>query len=216
MLSHFPDPDMPDYRDMRLLEESRVIPEAVIESYDLQNASITAMETGSYNIHFKVVSQSDSSEPDELFDLRRSNRPSQPGNLTYESEILIHLRERGFDLAPEIVPTAKGEPNLWFDDTGWTLFRWMGDGPGTHKQALTEAGSKSAAHTLAAFHVACENFTPTAKRGDWPVFTPPTVDHQTWLLRAESLAEHYDASIEGGAEDLRQMARRSADELATM
>jgi hypothetical protein len=112
MLSHFPDPDMPDYRDMRLLEESRVIPEAVIESYDLQNASITAMETGSYNIHFKVVSQSDSSEPDELFDLRRSNRPSQPGNLTYESEILIHLREHGFDLAPEIVPTAKGEPNL--------------------------------------------------------------------------------------------------------
>jgi Ser/Thr protein kinase RdoA (MazF antagonist) len=210
MLSHFPDPDMPDYSDIRLRENARFVPDAVAAEYDLENATITPMDTGSYNIHFRVDLNG------ELFDLRKSNRPSAPGNLDYESEILIHLRKQDFNLAPEIVPNQNGESNTWHDDIGWTLFRWLGDGPGTHKLVINETGVRSAAQTLAKFHDVSKDFVPTASRANWPIFTVPTINPATWLIRAESLADHYRESIDGGAEDLRQLARRSAEELETV
>ncbi len=73
---HFPDPDMPDHIDVRLRDDARLVPAEVIDSYGLRNASITPMDTGSYNIHFKVEFER------ALFDLRKSNRPSEPENLT--------------------------------------------------------------------------------------------------------------------------------------
>jgi len=214
--NHFPDPDMPDHRDARSREGARVVPRAVVSAYGLGDATIAALDTGSYNIHFRVE------RAGELFDLRRSNRPNSPGNLGYEAAILVHIRQNGFDLAPEIVPARSGESNVWLDGAGWTLFRWMGDGPGTYRQTASTAKTLAAARVLARFHTVCRDFVPGARRGDWPVFTLPTVDPQTWLKRAESLAdvlgEHLAGSGEaaGAAEDLRHKARQSAAELASI
>ena len=208
--NHFPDPDMPDYKDARLQEGVRLVPRAVINAYGLGDATISTLDTGSYNIHFKVE------RAGELFDLRRSNRPSAPGNLAYESALLVHLRQNRFDLAPEIVPADSGELNLWLDGVGWTLFRWMGNGPGTHRQTANTARTLAAARVLARFHTVCKDFVLDDRRGDWPVFTLPTVDPLTWLRRAESLADELDEQSAGGGEDLRIMARRSAAELASV
>lgn len=209
---------MPGHRDARLREDVRVVPRAVINSYGLGEATVSALDTGSYNIHFRVERAGVS------FDLRRSNRPSDPGNLEYESAILVHLRQNGFDLAPEIVPAVSGESNLWIDGAGWTLFRWMGDGPGIHRQTASAARTRAAARVLAQFHTVCKNFVPDARRGDWPVFTLPSIDPKTWLKRAESLAEHLagDREFTGakelpvGGQDLRLMAKRSSVELASI
>ncbi len=203
---------MPGHRDVRLRTGARVVPESVIEAYGLRGASVVALDTGSYNIHFRVE------RAGELFDLRRSNRPSAPGNLKYESAILRHLRQNGFDLAPEIVPAVSGESNLWIDGAGWTLFRWMGDGPGTHQQTASAARTEAAARVLAEFHTVCGDFVPDAQRGDWPVFTLPTIDPPTWLKRAESLADEYDGLNDSAYEgqDLRRMAKRSSVELASI
>jgi Ser/Thr protein kinase RdoA (MazF antagonist) len=203
---------MPDYRDVRLRDGAREVPVPVVKALGLSGATITALETGSYNIHFRVE------RAGELFDLRRSNRPNNPGSLVYESAILRHLRQNGFDLAPEIVPAVSGESNLWIDGAGWTLFRWMGDGPGTHSQTASAARTRAAARVLAQFHTVCKNFVPDARRGDWPVFTLPTVDPQTWLKRAESLVDEYDGVNDSafGGQDLRLMAKRSSVELASI
>ena len=220
--NHFPDPDMPDYKDARLQEGVRLVPRAVINAYGLGDATISTLDTGSYNIHFKVE------RAGELFDLRRSNRPSAPGNLAYESAVLVHLRQNRFDLAPEIIPAGSGESNVWIDGAGWTLFRWMGDGPGMHRQTANNARTLAGARVLTRFHTVCRDFVPDAQRGDWPIFTLPTVDPQKWLKRAESLADALDEQQAGergldGAgeladeiEDLRPMARRSAAELASV
>jgi Ser/Thr protein kinase RdoA (MazF antagonist) len=204
-LSHFPDPDMPDYSDVRLREDARTVPDEVLDLYDLSGSSVVALETGSYNIHFRIESGG------KTFDLRKSNRPSAPGNLDYEAEILIHLKSRGFDLAPEIVPSTQGDSNVWIDDTGWTLFRWMGDGP-TGAATGSIAKARAAARVLVDIHALGEGFSPTAMRGNWPIFTLPNVDPDSWLRRAESLAEHLD----GEGEDLREMARESAQELRSI
>ena len=210
--NHFPDPDMPDHRDIRLRKAARVVPEAVVGAYGLAGAIITPLDTGSYNIHFRIE------RAGESFDLRKSNRPATPGNLAYEAEILLHLRQRGFDLAPEIVPAGSGESNLWIDDTGWTLFRWMGDGPGMNRQTANAARATAAARTLAHFHRICEDFVPVAQRGNWPVFTLPTIDPETWLKRAESLAGKYDVDddLAHGGPELRRLAKRSSVELASV
>ncbi len=213
---------MPGHRDARLREGARVVPWAVVNSYGLGKATISALDTGSYNIHFKVE------RAGVLFDLRRSNRPNNPGSLAYESAILRHLRQNGFDLAPEIVPTVSGESNMWIDGAGWTLFRWMGDGPGSNRQTASAARTRAAARVLAEFHTVCGDFVPDAQRGDWPVFTLPTIDPKTWLKRAESLADALAEQLAGakeltgarvlpeGGEDLRLMAKRSSVELASI
>jgi len=99
------------------LDNARVVHDDVIDAYGLNNAVITAVDIGSYNIHFKIESEG------ERFDLRKSNRPSQIGNLDYESEILNHLRTKGFTLVPEVVATKSGAYNLWVDGRGWILFK---------------------------------------------------------------------------------------------
>jgi Ser/Thr protein kinase RdoA (MazF antagonist) len=215
-LSHFPDPDMHDYRDARLQEDVWVVPDSVIEAYELDDAAISDLDTGSYNIHFRVE------RAGELFDLRRSNRPNSPGNLGYEAAILVHLRQSGFDLAPEIVPALTGEPNVWLEGAGWTLFRWMGDGPKINRQTANPTRTLAAARALARLHVICKDFVPDGQRGDWPIFTLPTVDPNLWLHRAESLADLLDEHAvdsgepHGRGEQLRVMSRQSASELATV
>jgi hypothetical protein len=111
-LTHFPDPDMPDYRDIRLRDDARTVPPSIVQAYQLDGANITALETGSYNVHFKIEHE------DQAYDVRKSNRPNNAGNLEYEAEVLNHLEKNGFALAPKIVPEASGKPNLWIDDTG--------------------------------------------------------------------------------------------------
>lgn len=49
-LSHFPDPDMHDYRDARLQEDVWVVPDSVIEAYELDDAAISDLDTGSSSI----------------------------------------------------------------------------------------------------------------------------------------------------------------------
>lgn len=211
MLNHFPDPDMPEFRDARLRPDSREVPAGVLAAYGLTGASATALATGSYNIHFKV------DRAGELFDLRRSNRPAAPESLRYESEILVHLWQNGFEYCPEIIATPTGEANLWFDDVGWTLFRWI-DGVVTKGEKGNSQRTRSAAIVLAEFHTICKDLVPDSQRGGWPIFTLPDIEPATWLKRAESLADELAQAddFEGDGEDLRQMARRSAGELGVI
>ena len=116
-LSHFPDPDLPELRDARLREDVLVVPAVVVDAYGLGEAAISPLDTGSYNIHFRVE------RAGEAFDLRRTNRPNAPDNLACESAILVHMRQNGFNLAPEIAPARSGESNVWRDGAGWTMFR---------------------------------------------------------------------------------------------
>jgi Ser/Thr protein kinase RdoA (MazF antagonist) len=203
MAKRFPDPDLPEHVDIRTLENARVVPDEVIDSYGLNNAVISAIDTGSYNIHFKIESEG------KRFDLRKSNRPSQIGNHDYESEILNHLRSQGFTLAPEVVPSVSGDFNLWVDDTGWTLFKWMGSDSGPQRELANRSRALAAAKTLADIHRMCKDFHPAAQRAKWPIFTVPTVNPATWLKRAESLADE----LKEEGEDLRRMSRQSAGEL---
>lgn len=203
MPNRFPDPDLPEHVDIRTLENARVVPDEVVESYGLNDAVITPLETGSYNIHFKIESEG------ELFDLRKSNRPSQIGNLDYESEILNHLKAQGFALAPEVVASKSGAYNLWVDDIGWTLFKWMGSDTGSQRERANRSRAEAAAKTLADIHSAGKDFSPKAERGPWPIFTVPTVNPAIWLKRAESLADE----LKNEGSELRRMSRQSASEL---
>ena len=203
MINHFPDPDLPEHVDIRSLENARVVPDEVVDSYGLKNAVTSALDTGSYNIHFKIESDGN------LFDLRKSNRPNQIGNLDYESELLNHLRTQGFTLAPEVVPSKSGAYNLWVDGTGWTLFKWMGSDSAPQRERANRSRAQAAVKTLADIHRLSKDFSPEAERGEWPIFTLPTVNPATWLKRAESLAD--ELNDEGT--DLRRMSRQSAGEL---
>lgn len=203
MAKRFPDPDLPEHVDIRTLEDARIVPDEVIDSYGLKNAGITALDTGSYNIHFRIESEG------ELFDLRKSNRPSQLGNLDYEAEILNHLKRQEFTLVPEVVLSKSGDYNLWVDDIGWTLFKWMGSDSGTQRERANRARAQAAAKTLADIHRIGKDLLPIAECPKWPIFTVPTVSPTTWLKRAESLA---DELKDEGAE-LRRMCRQSAGEL---
>ena len=116
-LSHFPDLDLPELRDARLREDVLVVPAVVVDAYGLGDAAISPLDTGSYNIHFRVE------RAGEAFDLRRTNRPNAPGNLACELAILVHMRQNVFNLAPEIAPARSGESNVWRDGAGWTMFR---------------------------------------------------------------------------------------------
>ena len=102
-LSHFPDPDLPEFRDARLREDVLVVHAVVVDAYGLGDAAISPLDTGSYNIHFRVE------RAGEAFDLRRTNRPNAPGNLACESAILVHMRQNGFNLAPEIGHTLTAQ-----------------------------------------------------------------------------------------------------------
>ncbi|MBT3994166.1 MAG: phosphotransferase [Chloroflexi bacterium] len=203
---HFPDPDMPDFSDIRLDGNVHEVPESVVVAYGLESASITPLATGSYNVHFRVDHR------DERFDLRRSNRPSEPGNLNYEAEILNYLETSGFTLAPRIVRTKTGESNLWSSETGWTLFHWMGDGAPKGQPVVNSTRIKNASIVLAEIHSVGRDLVPDAARGDWPVFAQPSSDPTVWLRRAEALAERL--GIEG--DDLVNMAKISAAELASI
>ena len=204
---------MPKYADARLQDGVEIVPRGVLDAYGLGTGTISVLETGSYNIHFRVELAG------ELFDLRRSNRPSAPGNLAYESAILVHLSQNGFNFSPEIVPSNSGESNVWIEGTGWTLFRWIGDDSGTQRMTANDARIRTAARVLAQFHTICQDLVPESRRGDWPIFTLPTGDPQVWLRRAELLADELDERLGGdstGGEDLRRMARESATELASI
>jgi len=203
MINHFPDPDLPEHVDIRSLENARVVPDDVIDSYGLNGAVISALDTGSYNVHFKIESDGN------LFDLRKSNRPSQIGNLEYESELLNHLRAQGFSLAPEVVASKSGAYNLWVGDTGWTLFKWMGTESGSQRERANRSRAQTAAQTLADIHRISKDFSPEAERGQWPIFTLPTVNPAIWLKRAESLADE----LKDEGTDLRRMSIQSAGEL---
>lgn len=197
---------MPDHSDIRLRDDVLIVPDAVLEAYGLAGASVTPLNTGSYNVHFKV--EHDGGE----FDLRKSNRPSEHGNLLYEAELLTHLSTSGFDLAPKLVPAKSGDTNLWEQETGWTLFRWMGEGPGKGKSAVNSERTRNAAAVLADLHRRCRDFVPTNQRGDWPVFTLPTIDPAVWLRRAEHLVDR----LQEEGKDLLPLVRRSADELRSL
>ncbi len=161
---------MPDYNDIRLQDNVRAVPETVVSAYELQGASFSPLDTGSYNVHFRVDCRGKS------FDLCRSNRPTQFGNLGYEAELLTHLSDSGFDLSPELIAARSGELNIWEAGTGWTLFRWMGDGPDKCKPKVNRQRVSSAAKVLSRFHQTCQNFVPNNVRGNWPIFTLPTVE----------------------------------------
>jgi Ser/Thr protein kinase RdoA (MazF antagonist) len=192
---------------MRLREDAYVVPDAVLDAFGLAGACVKPLNTGSYNIHFKIVT----GDGDE-FDLRKSNRPSEHGNLLYETEVLTHLSENGFDLAPKPIPAKSGDTNLWINGIGWTLFRWMGEGPGKMKPVINGARIRNAATVLADIHRICRDFVPTNQRADWPIFTLPTVDTAAWLWRAKHLADH----LHGDGKDLLPLARRSARELCSI
>lgn len=150
--------------------------------YQLEDATITVLETGSYNVHFKVEHEG------AIYDLRKSNRPNHVGNLAYEAEVLTHLEDSSFDLSPQVEPASSGMTNLWIDNAGWTLFRWMGDGAPSGQPYVNTSRIRNAAFVLADIHRLGQYFFPRAARGDWPIFTLPNVEPQKWLGRAMRLA----------------------------
>lgn len=194
---------MPDYRDIRLRDDARTVPPSIVQAYQLDGANITALETGSYNVHFKIEHE------DQAYDVRKSNRPNNAGNLEYEAEVLNHLEKNGFALAPKIVPEASGKPNLWIDDTGWTLFRWMGDGAPAGKPLVNSARIHNASIVLADIHRVGRAFVPSGSRPNWPIFTLPDVDPRIWLTRAKHLAG--ELGVDGS--ELAEFAKKSANEL---
>lgn len=200
----FPDPYNSRHVDLRLRDDAGEVPDEVLAVYGLEGAAIDRLETGSYNVHFRVESGG------ERFDLRHSNRPIDVSNLAFEAELLLHLRDRGFKLAPELVPTPAGETNFWHGHDGWTLFRWMDEAELEPRPQMNSARIESAALTLAEFHRATEDFRPEAQRGDWPIFSKPEEWNTRWADRAEKLADHLGED----GKDLREFAQRSVEEIA--
>ena len=85
MLSRFPDPHDPCRVDVRLALDADAVTPAVLAAYGLEGASVTRLPTGSFNIHFRVEPKIESKRG--TFDLRRSNRPADRGNLLYEAPL---------------------------------------------------------------------------------------------------------------------------------
>jgi len=197
---------MPDYSDIRLRDDARTVTQEVLDVYGLGDAAVTALDTGSYNIHFKIEHQG------KLFDLRKSNRPQKAENLVYESELLTQLETKGFELAPQIVATNDGQPNYWNEEAGWTLFKWMGDGSPKGRPIVNSERIRQAAGVLSDFHRATRDFVPKSVRGDWPVLTLPAIEPAIWLARVEYLAKNLGED----GDDLLSMAQRSAEELTTV
>lgn len=203
-MHHFPDPFDSRHIDIRTKSDAGDVPSEVLAAYGLEGASIARLETGSYNIHFRVESGSG------RLDLRHSNRPIDTLNLAYEAELLVHLRSRGFLLAPELVLTRDGESNFWFRNDGWTLFRWMDAADLEPRPQMNSARIEAAARTLAEFHIATGDFRPQARRGDWPIFSKPGEWPERWADRVEKLADHLGED----GDDLREFGRRSAQEIS--
>ena len=203
---HFPDPDMPGFSDLRTLDDALNIPVQVLDAYGLEGASLQQLETGSYNIHFRI------DHGGETFDLRKSNRPNDPSNLSYEAEVCDFFEQSDFHLTPRIVRSKNGDPNLWIGGVGWTLFRWMGDGPKKGPHGKNAARIDSAAYTLARFHRLAKDFVPNSQRGNWPVFTLPSVDPDKWLERATALADHLGRD----GQDFRLMAAANTEDMRSL
>ncbi len=180
----FPDPYNSRHVDIRLREDAGDVPAEVLAAYGLEKAAVARLETGSYNVHFEVESKIGK------FDLRHSNRPIDASNLKFEAELLLHLRNREFKLAPELKLTESGETNFWRGNDGWTLFRWIEHANLDPRPVMNASRIDSAATTLAEFHEATADFKPTAKRGDWPIFSKPEEWNRRWANRAEELSEH--------------------------
>lgn len=182
MLSRFPDPLDLNRIDVRLAPDADVVPIAVLDAYGLKDASVTRLNTGSFNIHFRVESERGT------FDLRRSNRPVDHGNLQYEVELLQHLRKNGFDLVPEVIPATDGSRNWWSGNDGWTLFRWIEKGESGAETAVTDGRVAESGKTLARFHMAVAGFEPLAARGDFSIFARPEDWPGRWASRPTDLA----------------------------
>ena len=203
MLSRFPDPLDLDRVDVRLAPDADVVPTAVLATYGLNDALVTRLNTGSFNIHFRVESERGT------FDLRRSNRPVDRGNLQYEVELLQHLRKNGFDLVPEVIPADDGSPNWWSGNDGWTLFRWIKEGESGAEAAVTDGRVTEAAKTLARFHMATAGFEPLAIRGDFSIFARPEDWSERWASRSTDLAR----LLGPDGDDLRNLSTQSTSEI---
>ena len=200
----FPDPfaALSGHVDIRTKPEG--VPSEVLRAYGLtEETTITKLDTNSYNVHYMVETT------DAKYDLRHSNRAIDVGNLEYEAELLVHLRERGFVLAPEIVMTMEVRPNFWFEAEGWTLFRWMAAADLDSRPQMNPERTKNAARTLAAFHLATKDFRPHARRPKWPIFAKAE-DWSFWADRTDKLAAHLDD------DDFLAFAHRATREIAEM
>jgi len=180
----FPDPFVALSGHVDIRTKSAGVPREVLEAYGLSNATVTKLDTSSFNVHYAIETAA------AKYDLRHSNRAIDVSNLEYEAELLVHLRERGFVLAPEIVKTTTGTPNFWFGDDGWTLFRWMDAANLDSRPQMNEARTANAARTLAAFHLATKDFRPKSRRPEWPIFSKAEDWTDRWADRADKLAAH--------------------------
>jgi Ser/Thr protein kinase RdoA (MazF antagonist) len=144
--------------------------------------------------------------------LRRSSDPTSSEGLTYEAELLHHVRGNGFVLGPEIFLARDGNPNVWSGGVGWTLFHWAGDGPRVHRQSLTSERTGYAAMALADLHLAAADFNPSVARGDSPVFAAPEDWADRWMSRATLLADNLGAK---GVEFL-SFVQRTVEELDSL
>jgi Ser/Thr protein kinase RdoA (MazF antagonist) len=202
----FRDPDLPQSGDASAQPGASSVPDQVIEAYEIKVQQLEPLDTGSHNNHFRIESDAGT------FDLRRSVEPTSPENLRYEAELLHHVRCNGFTLGPEIFVARDGNPNVWSDGVGWTLFHWAGDGSRVHRQSLTSERTCHAARALAGLHLAASDFHPTVGRGGSPVFAVPEDWFEQWMGRAALLADNLGAE---GA-DFLALAQRSADEMNSL
>ncbi len=202
----FPDPFDYGHVDARKLPDARVVPSDVLDAYGLNGASVMALDTRSFNIHFRVDSNRGG------FDLRRSNRPIDRSNLAFETEFLDHLRSKGFDRAPRPVPTLGGAFNYWSGSSGWTLLEWEDSANADADMLVTDGRIDSAADTLARIHTAMTDFVPTERRGDWPIFSRPEEWADRWAARTAQLAGH----LGDEAQDLLDISGQATAEIASV